>query len=295
MPETSICIPTRNYGHFLNDAVNSALSQTRDDLEILIIDNASEDNTTQIIQRLQDRDKRIRYMRNTENLGLAGNLNRCMESAKGKYIKFLMADDLLASDCLENMINCIDKAPEVSLVTGRREIFLMPGEIIGNIGYSNKIKHISGNEVIGKCLYQGNTIGEPSSVLFRNTKHEKRFNPRFSQLIDMEFWFQLLESGSLCSIPETVCQVRQHHDQLSRENNSLGKSLSEFAALLNDYGNRSYVQWTPLTSLLLKKYMANRIWEIRENLDPQELHVNIQQYSHYSIYWLTALFNKIFH
>ena len=80
----SICIPTYNSATTIGETLNSILSQTYQDLEILVVDNASEDNTVKVAQEFVD--PRIRIYENETNLGGEGNFNRCIALAKGEYI-----------------------------------------------------------------------------------------------------------------------------------------------------------------------------------------------------------------
>jgi glycosyltransferase involved in cell wall biosynthesis len=92
MPSVSICIPTFNHGRFIEQSLSSATAQTFRDTEIIVLDNASEDATTEIVAAAASRDSRIRYVRHPKNIGLIGNLNACIEMARGTYIKLLCAD-----------------------------------------------------------------------------------------------------------------------------------------------------------------------------------------------------------
>ncbi len=104
-PFFSVCIPTYNSSQFIAYAIESVLEQTCGDFELLIQDDMSSDNTADIIKQFAD--PRIRYSRNDENLGIFGNLNVLCEKARGKYIKVLCADDMLARHCLQTIQNVV--------------------------------------------------------------------------------------------------------------------------------------------------------------------------------------------
>src|SRR6202158_1213213 len=111
----TIAIPTFNCAHFLPDAIASVLRQGVDDCEILILDNASEDNTEEVVRSFEN--PRIRYLRNPSNLGACENGNRCLRNSRGRYIKFLCADDVLLDGILRKQLNVLETRPEVALVT----------------------------------------------------------------------------------------------------------------------------------------------------------------------------------
>src|SRR4051812_45789746 len=83
----SICIPTYNYAHYLGDAIRSACQQTYDELEVVVIDDASTDDTVALVEVLARSDARIRLVRTDRNLGLQANYTRCIELAKTDFVK----------------------------------------------------------------------------------------------------------------------------------------------------------------------------------------------------------------
>jgi glycosyltransferase involved in cell wall biosynthesis len=95
MTSVSVCIPTFNYGRYIGRAVESVLAQTTRDFELLVVDNASTDETPDVLARF--RDPRLRVHRNESNIGLFGNFRRCLELTSGELVKFLAADDWLLS------------------------------------------------------------------------------------------------------------------------------------------------------------------------------------------------------
>ena len=108
-PKVSVLIPTYNYAHYLPLAIESVLNQDFTDFGLIIQDDCSTDNTDEIVERYLS-DRRLIFETNESNLGLAGNWNLCLAKARGEYIKFIFADDLLASqDCLAKMFSVLDR------------------------------------------------------------------------------------------------------------------------------------------------------------------------------------------
>ena len=108
VPKVSILIPTYNYAHCLDEAMESVLSQTFSDYEVIVIDDGSTDNTDEVMQKYAS-DPRVAYYKNPVNLGLVGNWNKCLSYATGKYIKFLCADDKFRSDLLEKFVAVMEE------------------------------------------------------------------------------------------------------------------------------------------------------------------------------------------
>lgn len=98
----SVIMPSYNTGKFIAESINSVLSQTYNNLELIIVDDCSTDNTDEVVKSFDD--KRIRYFKNEKNSGAAVSRNRALREAKGKWIAFLDSDDLWIEDKLEKQI-----------------------------------------------------------------------------------------------------------------------------------------------------------------------------------------------
>ncbi len=115
IPRVSIGLPVYNGERFLREALDSVLSQTFQDFELIISDNASTDGTEQICRAYAAKDERIRYFRNEINLGAAKNFNRVIELSLGQYFKYLAADDAIEPQFLERCVTLLDNDPETIL------------------------------------------------------------------------------------------------------------------------------------------------------------------------------------
>ena len=104
MHKVDVVIPTYNYGHFLDSCLNSVLTQSWSDFQILVLDNASEDNTEELMQDWIKRDSRIKYVRNPVNIGAAGSVRRAHSMTSAPYWMTLCADDLLLPQFLEKIV-----------------------------------------------------------------------------------------------------------------------------------------------------------------------------------------------
>jgi glycosyltransferase involved in cell wall biosynthesis len=115
-PRVTIGLPVYNGAGHIEAAINSMLSQTFGDFELLICDNASTDATRSICERHASRDPRIVYVRQPENLGAAANYNHAFKRARGDYFKWAAHDDLLAPDYLQACVDVLDNDPACVLV-----------------------------------------------------------------------------------------------------------------------------------------------------------------------------------
>lgn len=110
MVRVSVVIPAYNAEPFVTKAVNSVLGQTERDLEVLVVDDASTDDTCRVVERLSASEQRVRLLRNPSNTGVSHAINNGMNAARGKWVAVLGADDWYAPDRLEKLIAAAETA-----------------------------------------------------------------------------------------------------------------------------------------------------------------------------------------
>jgi glycosyltransferase involved in cell wall biosynthesis len=122
MPRVSICIPVRNGQKYLAECIESVLTQTFSDFELIICDNASTDATESICRRFAARDSRIHYVRHDHNLGPAENFNSGLDLSRGEYFRWQAHDDLIAPEYLHYCVEALDSDPSVVEVYPRVKV-----------------------------------------------------------------------------------------------------------------------------------------------------------------------------
>lgn len=295
-PKVSICIPAFNAADYLRQAVESVLGQDYQDYEIVIIDNCSTDHTVSLVSELQQLSNgRIRFYQNDRNIGLVGNLNRCLEYAKGAYIKFLCADDMLLPGCLEKMAAGLDLHSSVKLVSCGRLVIDMYGNKLGTRHYVAGDNIVSGKQVITRCLFGGNFIGEPTAVMFRKTDLKGCFHEDMPQLSDMDMWFQLLEQGDLLSLEKPLCAIRSHPAQMTHSNVRSGRLIEDNIKLFETYSQKSYLESTWFLRLQHKFLMTYRIWVSRKSISDETRKMVLDQYASRSAYVLMPVVKLALH
>jgi glycosyltransferase involved in cell wall biosynthesis len=110
VPQVSIGLPVYNGELFVREALDSLLDQTFKDFELIISDNASTDSTGSICNEYAKRDTRIRYIRQTKNIGAVPNFKFVLDEAAGEYFMWAAADDIRSPDCIETYLKYIGKA-----------------------------------------------------------------------------------------------------------------------------------------------------------------------------------------
>jgi glycosyltransferase involved in cell wall biosynthesis len=129
-PILSIGMPVYNGEAFIREALDSLLSQTFGNFELIISDNASTDKTADIYQDYAARDRRIRYYRNQENIGAAPNFNRAFELSKSQYFLWFAHDDTCAPTYLERCLDVLENDPSVVLCHAQLQFVNEQGSIL---------------------------------------------------------------------------------------------------------------------------------------------------------------------
>jgi glycosyltransferase involved in cell wall biosynthesis len=261
--KVSVCIPTYNYARYLPEAIESVLSQNYPNFELIIIDDCSQDNTTEIVMSYAAHDSRIIFKRNSVNVGMAKNWNLCMQDASGDYIKFLFGDDLLCSpDALTKMAGMLDSNNEIALVASARKIINENSAVIKELAHFQHKIVIEGAKAISMCLWeQKNLIGEPSAVMFRKASAARGFDARYRQLIDLEMWFHLLEQGKFAYLRESLCAFRIHPQQQTAKNNNSPDAMDDTKLLLDNYLGKQYICLSFFKKPLVEYGRKYQLWK----------------------------------
>ena len=128
-PLVSICIPTYNVEKTVVQTVQSVLNQTYHNLEILVVDNASTDDTLTLLQKFDD--PRITIHKNSKNIGAEQNFSQCIQLANGEYIAIFHADDLYMPDMVQKQVEAFEDNPTISAVFTLAKLINSHGEAIG--------------------------------------------------------------------------------------------------------------------------------------------------------------------
>lgn len=288
-PGVSVLIPTYNYARHLPEAIESVLEQDWRDLELLISDDCSTDGSREVIARYAAQDSRVRFHIHRANLGLVENWNWCLAEARGEYVKFLFGDDKLATpQALTKLVNLLDTNPSAVLAASARFV-IDENSRVTNLWDSVGLPGLhKGAEVIARSMDQyGNIIGEPSVVMFRRRDAARGFNVGYRQLVDLEMWFALLETGDLAYAAEPLCCFRQHARQQTEANRSNQLGDIEIARLFWSYRRKAY-----LAPFGLRRLLFRQAYKLRKqhSLSPEGLRIgqgllDEMGRSWYAAYW----------
>jgi glycosyltransferase involved in cell wall biosynthesis len=209
-PRVSVCIPTYNRAGYLRLSIESVLSQSFGDWELIVADNASTDETAAVVASFTD--PRIRYVRNEVNLGMTGNFNRCLELARGEFVAMLCDDDQMLSDNLARKVAVLEANPEVGFV--HSNIFRIDenGEVIGEHWIEDDGQdHV---ESAARCfprLFEGNFVSFPSALFRRSAVVGLGgFDPRLRFVVDWEMWLRIALHHQVAYLAQPLVRYRLH-------------------------------------------------------------------------------------
>ena len=131
-PLLTIGMPVYNGENFIGRALDSILCQSFTEFELIICDNASTDGTAGICKDIVARDNRVRYIRNTDNIGAVANFNKVFHEGRGKYFKWAAHDDELAPGYLTQCINALENDDDAVLCHSQVNVIDERGDVIGN-------------------------------------------------------------------------------------------------------------------------------------------------------------------
>ena len=216
-PKVSVCIPVYNGSKYIAESIKSVLAQTFDNFHLIVCDNCSTDNTEEIVRSF--RDPRITYVRNKENLGLAGNANRCLELANGELVCIWHHDDVMLPDNLEYKVQLLDEHPDVGFVHSNLILIDDKGEVVaweiwnedsrrdyiedGITVFHRYLSYLS--RVRGASIFIG-------AVLARRKCYEKLggFSPELPVCNDSEMWMRMMLFYNVACISTPLVKYRVH-------------------------------------------------------------------------------------
>lgn len=219
-PLVSVLIPAFNAAAWIAEAIDSACAQSYEHLEILVGDNASTDETLAIAR--SSADPRLRVLEWPHNVGLVANHNLLAQASRGRYLKFLHADDVLYPDCVQRMVELASRDMSIGLVFTPRDVIATgPGAAAWIDEFGRPHEHFTalgpvneGRVLLWELLDAGfdNWIGEPSATLV--TRDALRdvglFNPRLRQISDLELWLRIALRYRLGFIDRALSAYRHH-------------------------------------------------------------------------------------
>jgi len=225
-------MPIYNGALYVRDALQSIFNQTVRPQEIIISDSGSSDGSEDIVREEARRSQTNVTILPTKTPGMVANWNSTIRAASGKYIKFLFQDDLLHSECLQEMVKVAESDRRIGFVFSSRELIVEPSAQGDSLTkWLQKYHNLSAAFGELKASQPGslllrsqklleepfNKIGEPTAVLIRTSvlREAGPFREEMCQLVDMEMWVRLMAISHVGYISKPLVSVRIHPGQAS--------------------------------------------------------------------------------
>lgn len=234
-PLLSVIIPAYNYGRFLKQTISSVLDQGYDDIEILVLDNASTDGTAEVVKSFAG-EPCVRYLRNSRNVGPSYNVLNGIQLAQGRYLSILMADDYYNPGYLARLLPRLLKKPEAVVgYTAIRWVNEQGASLVAprHPGYWHE-DYDGGRNEVAELLIHDNYI-PPSAALIQREPFLQvwRRDPRLNGAGD---WLSMLQVAErhpdFIFLSEPGVTYRAHSAQLSTEFYSSSAPLSDHIRLV---------------------------------------------------------------
>lgn len=211
-PLVSVCIPAYNNEEYIEETCRSVLAQTYENLELVVVDDCSGDGTVRIVESLAD--KRVRLVKNEKNLGMAGNWNRCIQEARGEFVKILCGDDILYPKSIEREAGALMACPKAVLAQSDTALIDREGKRVGAFRRFPKKGLMDGKKLCHISLLFNNFCGAPCNNTFRREAAIKAggFDSAFTYILDFDFWMTLCGMGKVYIIHELLNGFRIRHD-----------------------------------------------------------------------------------
>jgi glycosyltransferase involved in cell wall biosynthesis len=258
----SICIPTYNQTHLLKKTLESILSQTYTNYEVIVSDDSTTDDVFNLIGKYDFKGK-INYYRNNIPLGSPANWNNAIKKASGSYIKILHHDDWFSNpNSLLEFITEADKHPDTTFFFSATEScnqnkkkYYIPNK--------NKINKIRNSPLL---LMTGNIIGAPSVTFFK--KNNELFDEEIKWLVDLDFYIRMIRKNHdfIFINKPLICVSAGANHQITNSCKNSKVEFTEWFYIYNKHKDGKNFTLAEIIYLLklIYKYKINSIADLKE-------------------------------
>ena len=250
--KVSVIIPCYNQGKYVSDAINSVLAQTYKDIEIVIVNDGSTDNSNEIIKTFADKYKNILFFDENKNKGVINARNMAIEAASGEFILPLDADDTIEPTYIEKAVKILKENPNIGIVYCKARMFGIKNE------YWDLKDFDKSNILYENCIF--------CTALFRRTdffnvgKYKDYMKFGFE---DYDLWLSFIEQGfDVYRIEEVLFNYRKYKEE----------SRSDICSKNNEY------VWKELVKNHIDLYLSNSEFLNIIHSDPIKVNQKYKEY-----------------
>lgn len=234
LPLVSIICHCYNHASFVEECLNSVINQSYKNIELIIVDDCSNDNSIEVIENWLKKNPEVQFIKNPKNLGITKSFNNATEFCNGEFIIDLAADDVLLSNCVYNQLKVFNENTNVCLVFGNAELIDDKGTTIGyhfavdeNLKVIDKDLQYTNYESIlkgGNCMCSVSAMYKKKTFIALGKYDEKLFYE------DLDFWLRISKKHELAFTDEILVKKRELSNSLTRsffKKNNFSKKINE--------------------------------------------------------------------
>jgi glycosyltransferase involved in cell wall biosynthesis len=211
IPKVSVIMPCYNHAHFVGESVAAILGQTFKDLELIVVDDKSKDDSVALVQALATKDARLKLIVHEQNQGASRSRNDGLRAASGEFVAFCDADDLWKPDKLERQINLLTKHPDYDVTYCDSEIINETGRLTGELFSDQFPLPPTPSENLFEVLCTRNFINMTTVLLRRQSVGERLFFDNSVEWVeDWWQWIRLSRHHRFLYEPEALARYRVH-------------------------------------------------------------------------------------
>lgn len=217
MSRVDVIVPCYNYGRFLRQCVESVLTQEGVDVRVLIIDDASSDDSEVVGRAIAAEDSRVEYRRHVVNQGHHATYNEGIDWLSGAYCMLLSADDMLMPGALSRAAAVMDARPEVALTHGKCVRTRDPASATVPLVVMSETTFQTGPEFIRRRCEIGRNMVETPTAIGRTSVQKAigHYRPELPHAGDMEMWLRYAAHGAVAYIHANQAYYRTHDRNMS--------------------------------------------------------------------------------
>ncbi len=266
-PKVSVCIPSYNNGDLIGLAIRSVLDQTFRDFEIIVVDNDSADDSEAAVRSF--RDERIKFSKNTKNIGMTRNWNRCISMASGEFICLLCADDMYLPTFVERTLSMLETHPNIGFVHCAYRSINESGETVGEFKVRDGDAIEIGSAFFDRIIH-GNFATISGAMFRRNCLEELGcFDEELEYAPDWEMFARMSLHYDVGYVSQPLACYRIHENNftksLMRSNRLIHEGFKTIDRMNEDLASAPRLHSREFVPSVLKSEYVARVMGVRLN------------------------------
>jgi glycosyltransferase involved in cell wall biosynthesis len=282
---------------YIEKMLISIVNQTYKNLEVIISDNCSTDNSYEFLQKFAEGRPNWTVTQNKKNIGAINNMDRLIKLATGEYTAIYHADDLYEPTIVEKSVTVFEKDKSVSLVSTLGYSIDADDEIFSTFqmprAFENK-KSVPFNDVFLEILSQKSVFLITPSIMTRTVYYKNRtFPAKYSSAADYGMWFELMQEGNLHIINENLIKYRTHDKQGSQLEIKENCKIPDSIAVYKDYAEKDKKQYWKKFQYTYYKLILVQAIKLNNLGDYKKSRIFLALINRYTNFYLNPVFNLL--